>query len=281
MIMGTKSKIEMETKTKGNMEIYNDCKCVPADAKTDILAGRMKGKTNINAQWRIEKLTEMFGVVGFGWKTKTLSKEIVDGVDGSKCCFIDIELYVKIDGEWSEAIEGSGGSSFIANEKNGKYVSDECFKMAFTDALSVACKQLGIGADVYRGFDESKYAHATTTTNTKNNTGTTILADRAAEAINKPSTPPTKTQSSVVDSQMLHEVKTVIWAASKKDVNRSLDLLEDFTSFKGKDGKQVKGIRDFNLLKDKRLETVHGKMKKMYKELYNELFPDNGANNDL
>ena len=58
-------------------------------------------------------------------------------------------------GEWTEAIEGTGGSSFVANEKNGLYTSDECFKMAYTDALSVACKSLGMGADVYWG--DSKY----------------------------------------------------------------------------------------------------------------------------
>ncbi len=75
---------------------------------------------------------------------------------------VDIELYVNYkqplgleEDLWSKAIEGSGGSSFISNEKNGLYTSDECFKMAYTDALSVACKSLGMGADVYWG--DSKY----------------------------------------------------------------------------------------------------------------------------
>lgn len=44
---------------------------------------------------------------------------------------------------------GTGGSMFVAKEKNGPFVSDECYKMATTDAISVSCKQLGIGADVY------------------------------------------------------------------------------------------------------------------------------------
>ena len=46
---------------------------------------------------------------------------------------------------------------FAAKEKNGIYVSDECFKMATTDAISVACKQLGFGADVYWQGDKTKY----------------------------------------------------------------------------------------------------------------------------
>ena len=37
------------------------------------------------------------------------------------------------------------------------YLSDEAYKMAYTDALSVACKALGIAADVYYEKDKSKY----------------------------------------------------------------------------------------------------------------------------
>lgn len=62
-----------------------------------------------------------------------------------------------MNGEWSEAIQGIGGSSFVTNEKNGLYTSDECFKMALTDAISVACKALGMGADVYWDKDSTKY----------------------------------------------------------------------------------------------------------------------------
>lgn len=47
-----------------------------------------------------------------------------------------------------------------SKEKSGIYVSDECYKMATTDAISVACKQLGIGADVYWESDASKYGQA-------------------------------------------------------------------------------------------------------------------------
>ena len=71
--------------------------------------------------------------------------------------FVDIELYVKIGGEWSMPIAGTGGSMFAARQKDGVYVSDECYKMATTDAISVACKQLGVGADVYWDADRTKY----------------------------------------------------------------------------------------------------------------------------
>ena len=42
-------------------------------------------------------------------------------------------------------------------EKDEPTTSDECFKMAYTDAVSVACKSLGFGADIYWQNDRTKY----------------------------------------------------------------------------------------------------------------------------
>lgn len=142
-------------KEKNNLDLYNKIKEVPKEAKKTITGGRLSGMTDIKPMWRIEKLTEMFGICGFGWKAPIINKEIIEGANGEKIAIVDIELFIKVNGEWSEGITGTGGSSFIAKEKQGLYTSDECFKMAYTDALSVACKSLGMGADVYWG--DSKY----------------------------------------------------------------------------------------------------------------------------
>lgn len=117
----------------------------------------MKGKTDINPMWRIKALTEKFGPCGFGWKYVITDKRLEQGANGEIAAFLDIDLFVKADGVWSDAIPGTGGSAFVAKEKNGPYTSDECFKMALTDAISVACKALGFGADVYWDADKSKY----------------------------------------------------------------------------------------------------------------------------
>ena len=138
-----------------NMKIFNLVKKVPKEAKKTITGGRLKGMTDIKPMWRIEKLTEMFGPCGIGWKTKILNKEIIDVSNGEKIVTIDIHLFIKQNGEWSDPIEGIGGNKLIAKENNGLYNSDEAFKMAYTDALSVACKSLGMGAEVYWG--DSKY----------------------------------------------------------------------------------------------------------------------------
>ena len=138
------------------MEIYNRVRQVPDEAKKAISAGRLKGMTDINPVWRIKKLTEEFGPCGIGWWTKVTDRW-TETVGDETCAFVDLELYIKVGDEWSKPITGSGGSKLATKERSGVYVSDECYKMAETDALSVACKKLGIGADVYFSADRTKY----------------------------------------------------------------------------------------------------------------------------
>ena len=99
--------------------------------------------------WRIKKLTEEFGVCGIGWIPKIVRTWLDKGENNEVIASVEIELRVKVDGEWSEPIPGIGGSKAVVKEQNGIYTDDECYKKAYTDALSVACKALGMGADVY------------------------------------------------------------------------------------------------------------------------------------
>ena len=140
-----------------NLIFYNQARSVPDNAQRSIQAGRLKGKTDINPMWRIKKLTEMFGPCGIGWKYVIKREWTEPGANGEIAAFIDIDLCYKYNGEWSEPIPGTGGSAFVASETKRLYTSDECYKMALTDAISVACKALGIGADVYWQADTSKY----------------------------------------------------------------------------------------------------------------------------
>lgn len=140
-----------------NLRIYNKFRNVPNEAKKSILGGRLKGFTDINPMWRIKILTEEFGACGIGWYYDILSQDLKSGGKDEIAAFVTINLFVKVDGEWSKPIPGLGGSMFVANEKNGLYTSDECFKMALTDALGTACKSLGVAADVYFEKDRTKY----------------------------------------------------------------------------------------------------------------------------
>lgn len=142
---------------KDNLTIYNTVRNPPKEALKPIKGGRLSGYTDINPMWRIKALTEQFGVCGIGWKYTITKQWTEQGANGEVAAFTNIDLYIKVNGEWSDAIPGTGGSSFIAKERSGLYTSDECFKMSLTDAISVACKSLGFAADIYWNNDRSKY----------------------------------------------------------------------------------------------------------------------------
>jgi hypothetical protein len=140
------------------MKFYNMSRAVPENAKKIIGAGKIKGFTDINPMWRIQMLTEMFGPCGFGWYIDDVRYWTEEGKDGRVAAFCELNLYISTAGEWSKPIKGIGGSMFVNNFKGQPETSDEAYKMAYTDAISVACKALGIGADVYWEAGRTKYS---------------------------------------------------------------------------------------------------------------------------
>lgn len=147
------------------MELWNQVRSVPSDAVTEITGGPLKGKSNINPQWRMEELTRQFGPCGIGWKIEQVSRWTEATTSGDTAVFCEVNLYVKIGGEWSAPIFGQGGNTLVRTSiewHNGQQVSvqridDEAYKKAYTDAVSVACKALGFAADIYYAQEETKY----------------------------------------------------------------------------------------------------------------------------
>lgn len=139
-------------------ERYTRLSAVPEDATKPISIGKLKGKSDINPQWRYEALTDVFGLCGEGWRYElTDSKMIPVQATGELMVFVFVNLYVKTDGGWSAPIPGSGGDFLIQKDKNGLHGNDEGFKMAMTDALGTAAKMVGVAASVYRGQYKTKY----------------------------------------------------------------------------------------------------------------------------
>lgn len=145
-----------------NMRFYGLVQDTPQDARKEIGAGRLKGYTDINPMFRIKKLTEVFGPAGFGWWTQNEKYVFEPCSTGEIAVFCTLELIV-VDPETKEQshpITGIGGNKFVANERNGPYCNDEAYKMAYTDALSIACKSLGFCHDIYYAKDRTKYCLA-------------------------------------------------------------------------------------------------------------------------
>jgi len=141
------------------MDQWNKLKRPPESALKTIRAGRLKGMSDVNPQWRYQAMTEVFGMCGIGWKYEISKTWLEPATNDQVFAFASVNVFVKVDGEWSEPIPGIGGSMLTAKESSGLHSSDEFFKMAVTDALSVALKMLGVAADIYLGrWDGSKYA---------------------------------------------------------------------------------------------------------------------------
>ena len=160
------------------LQIYNDARAVPQEAQRDFNNGRFKG-TDINPMWRIKKLTELFGPAGVGWYTDDVEERFEEYGD-TTIAIVTLKLYVKVDGEWSKPIYGTGGNQVVSKGR----VSDEGYKMAYTDALSVACKALGIGADIYFANDVTKYTAQKPTAAPRS-----ASTDVAEESTTQPSNP--------------------------------------------------------------------------------------------
>ena len=142
-----------------NTKIWNNLCKPPSTALKTIRHGNLKGMTDINPQWRLKALTEELGPVGVGWTydiVRTWSEQVGEEI----LCFVEVALKIKVDGEWSASIPGLGGSKLLQHFSSKGYSAsnDEGYKMALTDALSVAMKQLGVAAKIYEGlWDGSKY----------------------------------------------------------------------------------------------------------------------------
>jgi len=160
---------------KQNLETYEKLRNVPKEAQKQFSNGKFSG-TDINPMWRIKKMTEVFGMCGIGWYVEVVNREMIKADNGEQSAFISVKLYIKDEksGEWSKPIYGEGGNSYEKVTRSGISVSDEAFKMAYTDAISNATKMLGLGADIWFANDKTKYTE-------ERNVTTRVVATKAPE----------------------------------------------------------------------------------------------------
>jgi hypothetical protein len=215
-----------------NMRYWDRISKPPTTVLKPIAAGRLKGKSDINPQWRMQAMTELYGPCGFGWKysidklwmEKGAPVKKEGGTHDEVAAFALVSLFYKEGDQWSEAIPGIGGSMFVEMEKNGPHNSDEAYKMAVTDALSVAMKSVGMAAEIYLGnFDGSKY---------------TGQAQRLTPVAVKQEIDPK-------DAACVERVKSALKAIYGEDKTSALDKVEDLA-----------GVRNFATLKGDSLKSL-------------------------
>jgi len=181
--MSEKEQVVSESK----LGLWDSVSHPPKYALKEIEGGRMKGMTDINPQWRLKKLTELFGPCGMGWSADETRREFMP-CGNEIAVFVDVALTIE---GFNKPITGTGGSMFRVEERNGLRCNDDAVKMATTDAISVCCKKLGIGSSIYEGaWDGSKYLDAQPEAPQKPATATkpadpAPAMDKAKEAVQK------------------------------------------------------------------------------------------------
>ena len=144
-----------------HLDIWQKVARPPKEALKQIEGGRLKGKTDISPQWRLKVMTELFGPCGTTWGYTIDRLWTETGHGGEVMAFAQVTLWYLLVTEkdtYRANVPGIGGAALVANERNGLYSNDEAYKMAVTDALSVAMKALGVAADIYAGlWDGTKY----------------------------------------------------------------------------------------------------------------------------
>ena len=244
-----------------NMKVWNALKTPPPAALKKIEGGRLKGMTDISPQWRYKAMTEEFGPCGIGWKYEVVRTWQEAGSEDQVFAFAEIKLFVSLslpiekvnpdtayvtwEPAWSEPIPGIGGSMLIAKEKAGLHSSDEAYKMAITDALSVAMKMIGVGADVYMGMVDGKH--------------TPPAGKPADKPKDKPADDPSEKLALVI------KIGNICMEIAEGDEAQAGGVLYDLTQWVDDEGKvKRQGTRKGNDLKkytEAALKTVYGKAK--------------------
>ncbi|HEY8343340.1 MAG TPA: hypothetical protein VIK75_10180 [Calditerricola sp.] len=144
-----------------NMRIWNALeKTDPKHTKQFQRPGGFRG-TAIKPIYATLKMTELFGPCGHGWgMDKPDFTTITVGDEILVYCTVGL-WYREEAGADAKTVWGVGGDKVASKNRDGRLATDdEAFKKAYTDALSNAMKQIGVGADVHMGqFDDAKYVN--------------------------------------------------------------------------------------------------------------------------
>ncbi len=238
---------------------YKMVEIPPETALRTITGGRQAGKTDINPQWRFEAMTNTYGLCGIGWKYEIVKQWTESGSNNEVMAFTNVLLYLKNGDYWSAPIPGTGGNTLIEKEKSGMHNNDDAFKMSLTDALSVAMKVIGVGAEVYRGnFEGCKYLGKQRNIGNGNNTS----KNHSGNSGGKQTTP------SISDADVIREIEE-----ANLDDSVKASLKKDYTSKSA----EVKPVYYRDVIK-KRLDKA-GKKNPLAGTPFEEEYPQDNGNN--
>lgn len=151
----TISDVKDESGKAGNLEIWDQVKKTDlTQTKTSNVNGR--DVTTITTNYMLQKATEMFGPIGWGWGYK-IEKDVIELARETKCGkemihTIQIMFWYKWKGELGQ-FQSFGHTYFAQSVKKDSYIStnEDYAKKSLSDAIKKALSMLGFCDDVYSG----------------------------------------------------------------------------------------------------------------------------------
>lgn len=147
------------TKQPDNMRVWDRvCKTDPAHTK-EVKFGRKF--TTIDAQYQVQRATEIFGPVGQGWAYSVKYDYISQAGFVLAIADVTVSYY---DGETPCQYGPVRATNILIKPGKGDpltaFVDEDAYKKAMTDALTKALSHLGFSADVFLGqYDDNRYVN--------------------------------------------------------------------------------------------------------------------------
>lgn len=142
---------------QNNMKLWDSVKTTDPAAVKPITGKAYKGNSP-KPYWLIERATEEFGPIGFGWGVTVKSERFERLTDTDVLHVAVVSVWFMRDGVRSETFDQMGGTKAAYKSKNGMVVDEDAGKKSVTDGMVKCLSMIGFAGDIFSGmWDDSKY----------------------------------------------------------------------------------------------------------------------------
>lgn len=165
--MARQSKAATESTTPANLRIWSQIAVTPPERTKDFSRGGGFKGTAINPTYVAERLTELFGPCGEGWRFILCEEYYEEGhtlSNGDRCKIHvvrgHLEFKTSAGGDWNRTGQQFGQTTFVGENRSGPFTDEEAPKKSITDCMTKLAAMLGMSADIFSGkWDANKYVN--------------------------------------------------------------------------------------------------------------------------
>lgn len=140
-----------------NMKLWDAVKTTDPAAVKPIMGKAYKGNSP-KPYWLIQRATEEFGPIGFGWGVTVKSERFERLTETDVLHVAVVSVWFIRDGIRSETFDQMGGTKACYKSQKGMVVDEDAGKKSVTDGMVKCLSMIGFAGDIFSGmWDDSKY----------------------------------------------------------------------------------------------------------------------------